>query len=199
MPLAMMALTREPELDPTYRSKSFARNFGRDSSRAASTPTSYMPPITPPPASTSARLTGARGPKILWSSGLNTSGTSPPEERRPPREARAEGDQHHEVALLHPPAHHRLVEANGHRGPGSIAVAVDIVVRAGRLNRERFRHGLDDADVGLVENEEADIVGLQAIGVEALLDDLADPLDGVDEHRTTVHTRAGSVVVDLLL
>src|SRR4029453_3207933 len=39
---------------------SFARKSGSISSSAASAPTSYMPPMTPPPASTSPRRAGVR-------------------------------------------------------------------------------------------------------------------------------------------
>ena len=46
-------------------SNSLARKPGRDSSRAASAPTSYMPPMTPPPANTRARFAALAGAAVF--------------------------------------------------------------------------------------------------------------------------------------
>src|SRR5215470_7603098 len=199
MPLAMSEPTTDPELEPTYRSKSLARKRGRASSSATSAPTSYIPPITPPPASTSARLAGRRNWPSLRSSELSAPVTSPPQQRGPPREAGAESHQHHEVVVLDSSARHSLVETDGHGGARGVAVALDVDDQAIRGNRERPCHGLDDPQVGLVEDEEIDVSGGEPVGVQALLNDLTRPLHGVHEHGPPVHARPRPIVVDLLL
>src|ERR1700674_2893537 len=102
-----------------------------------------MPPITPPPASTRARFSGPLSHGSRLSSELSTPGASPPEERRPPGEARAEGDQHDEIALLHPAARDGFVQADRHRGGSRVAITLNVVVHARLGDLERHGHGLD--------------------------------------------------------
>src|SRR5712692_11623168 len=130
--------------------------------------------MTPPPASTRARLAGSRGSSRRRIQRVSTPGASPTEEGRPPGKTGPEGHQHEEVAVLDAPVHERLVEADRHRGGRRIAVALDIVEHARGGNPVLLGNGLDDPEIGLVEEVEVHRRGLEAVGVERFLYHLTD-------------------------
>src|SRR5205814_8927263 len=85
----------------------------------------------------------------------------PPHDHAAPGEAGAERAEHHRHARLQAPALDRLVERDGdgsRRGvPEAIDVDVDLVHRHGGV----LGGGFDDADVGLVRDEQIDTTGVE--------------------------------------
>ena len=59
--------------------------------------------------------------------------------------------------------------------------------------------GVQDALVGLVEQEEVDVLGGEVVGAERLPHDFLEAPHGLGEDRAPVHRRTRPPVVDLLL
>jgi hypothetical protein len=74
--------------------------------------------------------------------------------------AAAEGHEENQVALIELPARHRLMQRDGDAGRGHVAVAVEVDDEVLKRHPHPLRHGLDDAEIGLMRNEPADLLRL---------------------------------------
>src|SRR5262245_19957608 len=78
-----------------------------------------------------------------------------------PAEARAEGGERDQLAPREAPVGVGLGEQDRDRGGGAIPVALDVVAQLLGREPERLRDELVDAQVGLVEEEEVDVLRLR--------------------------------------
>src|SRR3954465_10861546 len=94
------------------------------------------------------------------------------QERGAPVEPSAEPGEGDERSLLHAARLARLVQRDWNRGGSGVSVPLDVVEDLLVRQPERFLHGLVDAEVGLVRDEEVDLRD----GDPLLLAQLADGL-----------------------
>ena len=65
--------------------------------------------------------------------------------------------------VLTRPSPHAFVERDRDRGGGGVAVAVDVLVDLRRVDLQALAHGVDDPLVGLVRDEEVDLLVREAL------------------------------------
>src|SRR4030095_13256916 len=113
----------------------------------------------------------------------------PAKERGAPGEAAAEGRQEHEIAgaepLGRPGLFHRHVDGGG----AGIAVAVHVDDDLLHGDLEALHRRLDDPEVGLMRDEEVEVVGGEAVAGEDALGGLAEHAHRHLEHLVALHLR----------
>src|SRR3954452_11535948 len=141
------------------------------------------------PSCASARAIAAPIPREApVTSAQPSGGIAPPfDQRAAPREARAEGAEQDAIAGMQAARLLHLGERDRDRGGRGVAVVLDAVHHALGRQPEPVAHRVQDAAVGLVVDEQIDVVELHARARECLERDLGHPLDGVHEGLVALH------------
>src|SRR5215510_12927867 len=93
----------------------------------------------------------------------------PPHESCALREASPERDDEHEVAALEPAGGDRCLERDVDRGGAGVAVMIDVDEHAVHRQVRALVGGLDDPEIGLVRDEQADDVRGEPVALEDAL------------------------------
>ena len=88
---------------------------------------------------------------------------SPTIQSRAPSEAGTEGDETHEVPSCDPPSRCRFRQQNRDRGGGRVAIAVDVDEHFGVVDAEAVLCGANDAQIGLVRDDESEVAAREAV------------------------------------
>lgn len=90
-----------------------------------------------------------------------------------------------------------FIERQGNRACGGVAVSIKVGENAGARDAEDVGDGVDDADVGLMRNEEIDGIGGEAGMMEDVLNGLRDGVDGPGEDGGPVHLQELETLFDI--
>src|SRR3989454_6225899 len=89
----------------------------------------------------------------------------PADGRAGPGEPGAECGEDEEIAAAEPPGGERLVERDGNRGGGGVAVPVDVGVHLVGPQPGQFLDHLDDAEIRLVRHKERHVARREPVGL----------------------------------
>src|ERR1043165_7809811 len=116
-----------------------------------------------------------------------------------PMQSGAEGGEADEHPGLDAARGELFVEENRQRAGGGVAVPLDVVRHFLRGQSELFRHGLDDAQVGLMTEQQVDVRRLHAGRVTHRPHRLRHLRYSLLEHLAPFHHRDEVAAVDLLV
>ena len=83
---------------------------------------------------------------------------SPAEENAAGSVTRAHGDNEHQVTPAKAALLDSIVQAEGNRAGGGVGVAIDVDKHLGIINAEALLSGANDAQVGLVRDQQSEII-----------------------------------------
>src|SRR5256712_13719169 len=150
----------------------------------------------PTPPSSDTPATKARLP---FRSIASIADPSPADGRAGPGEPRAERGEDEEVAAAQPPGDERLVEGDGNRGGGGVAVAIDVGVHLVGPQPGQLLDHLDDAEIRLVRHQQFHVARREPVGLERELHRLWHEHRGELEHLAPVHHRPVLTLLQHLL
>jgi hypothetical protein len=128
--------------------------------------------------------------------GIAVRGELPAEESGSPGEPGAEATHEYEVAASDASLLEGAIESEGDGGGGRITDGAEIIEDAAGVDTE-FLHGVvDDADIGLVEDEEGDIIGGDTGFFEDGGDGFCDGVDGPFEDISAIHLEEVSALLN---
>src|SRR5439155_6624347 len=107
---------------------------------------------------------------------------SPADGRAGPGEPRAERGEDEEIAAAEPPGDERLIEGDGNRGGGGVAVPVDVDVHLVGPQPGQLLDHLDDAEIRLVRHQELHVTRREPVGLQRELHGLRHEHRGELEH-----------------
>src|SRR5262249_26377886 len=112
---------------------------------------------------------------------------SPPNQCGAPNETRAKSGHEYEIPGVDAVGGDELIEGNGDRGGGGVAVTVHVLVHALGRELQARSDGVDDALVGLVRDEDLDVVVAEPLLLEQVRRDVRHRLDGDLERLVPPH------------
>src|SRR5262249_49655061 len=115
------------------------------------------------------------------------------------REPGADRGEQDEVALLQPAGTDRVVEREWNRRGGRVAEPLDVDDHLVRVDAELFGRRHDDPAVGLVRDEQIDVVRSEPVPVEQAAPDLLGLAHRELEHRLPVLLHVVQALVDGLV
>src|SRR3989441_2022044 len=123
----------------------------------------------------------------------------PADGRAGPGEPGAECGEDEEIAAAEPPGGERLVERDGNRGGGRVAVPVDVGVYLVGPQPGQFLDHLDDAEIRMVRHEEGHVARREPVGLQREVHGLRHEHRGELEHLAPVHHRPVLALLQHLL